>query len=100
MLRIFCDGCGKELNQTEEHHILKLEMFTANEPADLTEADLDADHLEAVSELLQQREEADEPPLDPPYARMRFDLCNQCRKRFLRDPLGREAAPKFHFSKN
>jgi hypothetical protein len=100
MLRISCDGCGRELAGGEDRHILKLELFTANEPAELTDDDLDADHLEAIGELLQRESSQEEAPSEPSYARLRFDLCNQCRKRFLRDPLAREAAPKFHFSKN
>jgi hypothetical protein len=27
-------------------------------------------------------------------------MCPECRKRYLRDPLNKEAAQKFHFSEN
>lgn len=100
MLRVTCDGCGKELGNGLEHHVLKLELFAANDPNELREEDLDEDHLDAVSELLQHCVDGGDAPVEPPYARRRFDLCDSCRKRFLRDPLGRESAPKFHFSKN
>ena len=101
MLRVICDGCGKELRPGEDHHVVKIEVFAAHDPAALTEADLDEDHMEAVGELLRQLEEADGPiELEPPSRHLRYDLCGDCRKRYLRDPLGREAAPKFHFSKN
>ena len=100
MLRIICDGCGRELASSEDRHILKLELFSANEPAELTDDDLDADHLEAVGELLQREAIREEAPRESGYTRLRYDLCNHCRKRFLRDPLAREAATKFHFSKN
>jgi hypothetical protein len=100
MLRVTCDGCGKELGKGVDHHILKLEVFAANDPGELTEADLDEDHLDAVGELLQQLPEGEEAPVEPPYARLRYDLCPGCRRRFLRDPLGLAAATKFHFSKN
>jgi hypothetical protein len=99
MLRVMCDGCGKELGKGEEHHILKLEVFAAVDPSELTEADLDEDHLEAVSEILSRSEEPDDATVSA-TARHRFDLCSTCRTRFLRDPLGRESAPKLHFSKN
>jgi hypothetical protein len=100
MLRIFCDGCGRELAEREDRHILKLELFTANEPAELTEDDLDADHLEAIGELLQRQTPLDAAPTEPSYTRLRFDLCGSCRKRFLRDPLARETMTKLHFSTN
>lgn len=80
---------------------MKIEVF-ATCPAKLTEADLDEDHMEAVAELIRRMEETGE-EIEPEAAsqRMRYDLCSDCRKRFLRDPLGVEpTAPKFHFSKN
>jgi hypothetical protein len=101
MLHVTCDGCGKDLRPGEDHHVLKIEMFAAQDPAELTEADLDVDHMEAVGELLRQMEETDEAiELEPASCHRRFDLCSECRKRFLRDPLGRENASKFQFSKN
>jgi hypothetical protein len=101
MLHVTCDGCGKELRAGEDHHIVKIEVFAARDPALLTEDDLDEDHLEAVAELLRQAEEADEEiELEPRSKQMRFDLCCNCRKRYLRDPLGRETAQKFHFGPN
>lgn len=101
MLRVICDTCGKELRLGEDHHIVKIEVFAAHDPAELTEADLDEDHMEAFSAMLQQLEETDESPaLEPSRRQLRYDLCGNCRKRYLRDPLGRENAPKFHFSEN
>jgi hypothetical protein len=101
MLHVTCDGCGKELRPGEDHHIVKVEVFAARDPHELTEADLDEDHMEAVSELLRQEEETEAAiQLEPVTRRMRFDLCGNCRKRYLRDPLGRESAQKFQFSPN
>ncbi len=101
MLHVTCDGCGKDLRPGEDHHVVKIEVFAARDPAELTEADLDEDHMEAVGELLRQMEEMDEPiDVEPASCQRRFDLCSDCRKRFLRDPLGRENAQKFQFSKN
>jgi hypothetical protein len=101
MLHVTCDGCGKQLRQGEEHHVVKIEIFAARDPHELTEDDLDEDHLEAVAEILRQAEEADEEiEVEPRSRQMRYDLCCSCRKRYLRDPLGRESAQKFHFSPN
>jgi hypothetical protein len=101
MLHVTCDGCGKDLRPGEDHHVVKIEVFAARDPAELTEADLDEDHMESVAELLRQMEETDESiEVEPAACQRRFDLCTECRKRFLRDPLGRENAQKFQFSKN
>jgi hypothetical protein len=34
------------------------------------------------------------------YEQLRFDLCPECRKKFLKNPLGREYSKQFDFSKN
>jgi hypothetical protein len=102
MLHITCDGCGKELVQNADHrYVVKMEVFAAH-TATLTEADLDDDHLEAVSQLLRAEEDngIDPDAESPQYKNFRFDLCPECHKKFVRDPLGKEAAQKFDFSEN
>jgi uncharacterized protein YlaI len=103
MLHFSCDGCGKELTPSGvDRFVVKIEAYAAHEPAELTEADLDEDHLEVVSQLLRDEEDSlDDPDLmTPSYKNFRYDLCPECHKRFLRDPLSREAVQKFDFSEN
>jgi hypothetical protein len=103
MLHITCDLCGKELLPGDDHrYVVKLEVFAAHDPREITEADLDEDHMEAVSQLLRDMEEneTDEPEMAPTYQKFRYDLCPDCQKKFVRDPLGKEAAQKFDFSEN
>jgi hypothetical protein len=102
MLHVTCDLCGKKLAAGEDHHfVVKIEAFAAHDPAEITEADLDEDHMEAVSELLRDLEEnAGEVEVAPSSRSFRYDLCSECHTRFVRDPLGKEVAQKFHFSKN
>ena len=100
MIHVSCDLCGKSIRQGDDHHyVLKVEVFAAHEPPPLTEADLDEDHLEAVSEMLCSMEENGEVESRPLSQQRRYDLCRACRERFLRDPLGKETA-KFDFSEN
>jgi hypothetical protein len=110
MLHITCDLCGKDLPAGDDHYVLRIEVYAAHDPAQLTEADLDADHMEAVSELLREVEEGEADPgeLEPPSRQLRYDLCPDCRQRYLRDPLrkdaakpvSKDAAQKFDFSEN
>ena len=110
MLHVTCDLCGREMRPGEDHYVVKIEVAARN-GGQLTEADLDADHLEAVGELLREMEDdADagaEP--EPTTRRLRYDLCPECRTHYLRDPLRKEAAAgpareeaaqKFGFSDN
>ena len=103
MLHVTCDLCGKELHAGEDHrYVVKIEVYAAHDPAEITEADLDEDHMEAVSQLLNEMEEglADTDAMEPVSQSFRYDLCPECRKKYARDPLGKEGAQKFHFSEN
>jgi hypothetical protein len=101
MVHITCDLCGKQLGAGHAHHVVKIEVFSAHDPAEITEADLDADHMEEVSQLLEELGDTEDPDeLDPVSQQFRYDLCPDCRKRFLRDPLSKEASQKLHFSEN
>jgi hypothetical protein len=103
MLHVTCDLCGKELCPGhDQRFVIKMEVFAAHDPGKITEPDLDDDHMEAVSELLREMEDGlEDPELDgPTYHHFRYDLCPECHKRFVRDPLGKDMAQKFDFSKN
>ena len=103
MLHVTCDLCGKELSPGEDHHfVVRMEVFAAHDPAKITEADLDDDHLEAVSELIRDIEDGniEAGSTEPSYRRFRYDLCPECHKKFVRDPLSKDAAQKFDFSEN
>jgi hypothetical protein len=104
MLHVTCDLCGKELLPGDAHHryVVKIEVFAAHDPAEITEADLEEDHMEAVSQLLREMEDnlADSEGVQPAYHNFRYDLCPECQKKFVRDPLNKETAQKFDFSEN
>ena len=101
MLHVTCDLCGKELRPgDDQRYVVKVELFAAHDPAEITEEDLDEDHMEAVSQLLREMEENGLEDIDDSQQNFRYDLCAACRGKFARDPLGREVAQKFDFSEN
>jgi hypothetical protein len=103
MLHITCDYCHRDILPGNSHrYVVKIEVFAAHDPAELTEEDLDEDHMEAVSQLLRDAEDqlVDPDATTPAYKKFRYDLCPECHKKFLSDPLGKDGAQKFHFSEN
>ena len=103
MMHFTCDLCGKEMYPEQDpRFIVKVEVFSAHDPAIITEADLDEDHVEAVGELLREMEAnpEDSSEIEPATRQFRYDLCPECQVKFIRDPLGKESAQKFDFSKN
>jgi len=99
MLHYSCDLCGKDMtDSTDGRFVLNMEVFAAHDPSELTENDLDDDHLEEMGQLLREADATDLEPA-PAYKKLRYDLCPACHQKFLADPLGREAQ-KFDFSEN
>jgi hypothetical protein len=100
MMHYTCDLCAKELAD-EPRYVVKIEAFAAHDPDELTDADLEDEHMEAVSQAIQEMEETGaEVDLTPTTKHFRHDLCEECYQRFLNDPLGRDHAQKVVFSKN
>ena len=99
MLHFTCDLCGQQLN--DDRYVAKIEVFAAFDPSELSEQDLDADHLQEIASLIEDMELKGDSELDEPETRQfRFDLCPECRKKFVNDPLGRETMRRLNFSEN
>ena len=99
MLHFSCDLCGCQLD--DRRFVVKLEAFPAFDPDQLTAADLDVDHLDQVAQQLSAADGSEEPALEECETKtFRFDLCPRCHRKYLRDPLGRDAARRLTFSKN
>lgn len=101
MLHFTCDLCGKKMRAGDDRrYVVKMEVYPAHDPEEITDDDLDQDHMDAISEMLEDADDASLEEPAPTYKKLQYDLCPDCQKRFLHDPLGKEASQKYHFSKN
>ena len=101
MISYRCDRCGRTLQAEQDvRYVVKMEVFAATDPPDADDPD-DRDHLLEIHEMLERTgDDEDQPVGDDVYRRLRMDLCPDCYRRFVKDPLGREVASQFDFSKN
>ena len=100
MVRYSCDMCGRDLSLIAGGRFtVRIETLAIAESScdDLTDDDLDADHLEEIGELLSREEELPEAP--PSGRSFAFDLCRACHEKFAANPLNVQL-PKFDFSGN
>lgn len=100
MMHFTCDLCGQPLK--DERFVVKIELYPAHDPHQLTEDDLDIDQLEAISEMLEGLEEdidGEAEPVSQPQM-LRYDLCKTCCQRYQADPLGRDVSARLNFSQN
>jgi hypothetical protein len=101
MLHYSCDLCKRPIDVTRDvRHVVKIEVFPAVEDLG-TDAELaDIDNLEEMHELLESLDDQADDADDNPTRSLRFDLCDACRQRYLKNPLGAKTAKQFKFSNN
>lgn len=86
--------------------MVKVEVFSALDdescnPLGMAGRNEDSDHLEEMQEFLERLDDQEcLSLLDDGTVSMRFDLCDTCRQRFLRNPLGIKKAKNLNFSQN
>ncbi len=101
MIRYSCDLCKRDLDaENDLRYVVKIEVFAA---MDTSMEDDDNDPLEQIQDLIESQEDLlDERIGDEICQQLRFDLCPECREKFIKHPLGREglASAIAGFSKN
>jgi len=110
MLHYSCDLCKRPIDaHADVRHVVKIEVFQAVEEghhAGCSGPDAradEADHLEEMQDLLESVDDNDldrDELFDEGTHSLRFDLCDACRQRFLKNPLGARTGKKLDFSQN
>ncbi len=105
MLHFSCDACKRPIDpHTGTRHVVKIEVFTAIEDDDACGCTAEsgehdeADHLEEMQDLLERLDDAGD--LGDDTRSMRFDLCDDCRRKYVRNPLGLKKGKQLDFSQN
>lgn len=100
MIHYSCDLCKRDLDPEEDlRYVVKIEIHAAFDPMAIEEDD--CEHLQDIQDILERLEEAENDQIgDDVYQQLRFDLCQDCRRKFLKNPLGRENVTLLDFSKN
>jgi len=107
MLHYSCDLCKRPIDpHSDVRHVLKIEIFPAVE--DIASdccggGESDSDHLEEMQDLLESIDEqtgSEDVSFDDGTRSMRFDLCDACRQRFVKNPLGIKSGKQLDFSNN
>ncbi len=102
MIHFTCDMCGKTLLADEDtRYVVKVEVYAAYDPMELTSEDLEEDRTDEIQDLLGEMADTDAEDLeDQVYKTFRFDLCPECHAAYLKDPLGRTTRMRARFGQN
>lgn len=102
MIHYSCDLCKRPLDPEEDmRYVVKMEISVAFDSLVLNEPEDDCDHLQDLDDIIEQMDDLSSDSIGEDVTQeLRFDLCPECRKKFLANPLGRKVAEKFNFSQN
>ena len=95
MNRIICDLCGQELLKASKvRYEVKIEVKAAYDPLNITDEGLHQDFQAEFAKVLAQLEAlSTDEAQDQVYRLFEFDLCSACQRKYVKNPLGKDAAP-------
>jgi hypothetical protein len=101
MLHYTCDSCKRLIDPHRElRYVVRVEVYAALDPME-EDAEDERDHLQEIQDILERLDDAeDEQISDDVYHQKRYDLCSECRNRYVKNPLGRLAMQELGFSQN
>ncbi len=101
MIHFTCDCCKRPIDSENElRYVVRLEVYASLDPTE-GEVDSDSDHLQEIQDILEQIDDLDSDQIcSEVYHQTRFDLCSECRNRYVKNPLGRPSAYELNFSPN
>lgn len=99
MIHYCCDRCERRIHSEEEfRYVVRIEARAALDVAQDGDDEGDRDHLMELHQLIEScGEELDS---DDSYQTLRYDLCPECYRKFIQNPVGMNATRKFNFSEN
>ena len=102
MIHHSCDRCKRILDpDQDQRYIVKIEIQAAMEPLEPEEEDGDRDYLVEIQDILERMEDDEElGECEDVYQKRRYDLCADCYRKYIKNPIGREAKPQLGFSQN
>lgn len=86
----------------QQHFVARIEVAPAFDPEQVTEEDLDVDHLEMIADLIAATGTTGDDDFDESAPRrLQFELCPACSQKFLQAPLGpARPSPRLKYSQN
>jgi hypothetical protein len=102
MIHYSCDRCKRVIDPAKEvRHEVSIEVQTILEPSGSYDPDEDRDYLDEIDEALMSIElDGDEYGMEETPRKLRFDLCSECFRRYIQDPLNAELPLHVGFSEN
>lgn len=101
MIRYCCDRCKRDIDaQCDLRYTITIEIEAALDGEDHELVD-DPDHLDELHDLLESADDLCSSVFsDEVYQRKQFDLCKDCFRQYIKNPLAKEPSNSVGFSQN
>jgi len=91
-----CDMCGRNLMEEEVRYVVSIAVYPAYGPLD----DYEADFRDDVDGLVGEIESGNEPPAEEHCREFRFDICSECHRDYIQNPVRAQRRLKARSSDN
>jgi len=92
MIHYSCDRCKRLLeSDLDERYVVRIEVQAVLEPPTIDAPEDDRDHLVEIEDLLSSMDLSDFDSDRDLFQQRRFDLCQECYRKYLQNPLGMES---------
>ena len=101
MIHFSCDRCKRSIDPADQlRYVVRIEIRAALDFEDAVDDLNDRDHLTDIEEILEGAQDSiSDFVSDDVYQQKRFDLCPDCYRKFVRNPVGKDAV-ELNFSEN
>ena len=100
MIQYICDRCHCKIDAQEIRFSVDIQIQAAVDPNE-PEMEDDRDHLVELQGILNQMEDADyEEISQAAFQRSHYDLCSECHRQFVKNPLAADTNANLEFSDN
>ena len=90
-----CDRCGQPLEKGQLRYTVKIQVFAAYDELEVSGKDLLKSHKAEIQRLIEQTSHMTEEELmREVYVELRFDLCRECQREYLKQPIPQPPDPE------
>ena len=101
MIHYSCDRCKRVIESEELRYVVRLEVQALMDPSEIDDVDEDRDYLLELHEILERLDDEEGDYIgEDVYQKRRFDLCPDCYRKFMKNPVGHEVPAHLGFSQN
>ncbi|MDG2220110.1 MAG: hypothetical protein P8L85_01940 [Rubripirellula sp.] len=100
MIHYICDRCKRQINTADQtRYVIQIDIQSAVDNSQVAMEE-DIDHLAELHQMLEgmHQETLDQEAQSSHHGQ--YDLCPECHRQFLKNPLGRDSMLALGFSNN